>query len=103
MLVGVILVVAGGLRLGVLATLLSNPGLLGYQAGLGVIVIINQIHRLFGIQVSESDPLPRAARIVAPPDIARLLDRYGLGATLLLDTAPSGRALEPSVSEFGAR
>lgn len=62
-LVGVVLVVAGSLRLGGLTALLSNPGLLGYQAGLGVIVIINQFPRLLGVPVTETEPLPRAAEL----------------------------------------
>jgi len=46
MMAGVVLVLASSLHLGRLTALLSNPALLGYQAGLGVIVIINQLHRL---------------------------------------------------------
>jgi sulfate permease, SulP family len=64
LLVGAILVLAGGLRLGSLARLLSNPALLGYQAGLGVTVIINQVHRVIGVPVTRRDPLPRAVQLI---------------------------------------
>jgi high affinity sulfate transporter 1 len=67
-LVGVALLIGGALRLGVITSLLSNPALLGYQAGLGVIVIVNQLHRLLGVPVTESDSVPRAVQILQELD-----------------------------------
>ena len=59
LLVGLLLVVAGLLRLGIVADLLSRPVLLGYQAGLAVVVIASQLERLTGSVVSAHDTMPR--------------------------------------------
>jgi high affinity sulfate transporter 1 len=64
LIVGGILIVAGSLRLGFVANLLSRPVLLGYQAGLAVVVIFSQLPKLLGLEVVEDRPLPRAIEIV---------------------------------------
>ena len=48
---GVILIAAGAARLGFVADFLSEPVLLGYQAGLAVVVIAGQLPRMTGITV----------------------------------------------------
>jgi len=48
LLVGVILLAAGAARLGLIADFLSEPVLLGYQAGLALVVIASQLPRLLG-------------------------------------------------------
>jgi high affinity sulfate transporter 1 len=80
LLVGVALLIGGGLRLGIITSLLSNPALLGYQAGLGVIVIVNQLHRLLGVPVTESDSVPRAVEIIRELDATSL---WTLGVAVL--------------------
>jgi high affinity sulfate transporter 1 len=57
LLVGAVLVLAGVLRAGVVAALLSHPVLLGYQAGLAVVVAATQLPRLLGIDVSADTTL----------------------------------------------
>jgi high affinity sulfate transporter 1 len=64
LIVGGILIVAGPLRLGFVANLLSRPVLLGYQAGLAFVVIFSQLPKLLGLEVVEDRPLPRAFEIV---------------------------------------
>jgi len=59
LLVGVILIVAGTARFGIVANFLSEPVLLGYQAGLAMVVIASQLPRLLGITVDASDTVPR--------------------------------------------
>lgn len=49
LLVGVILLAAGAARLGLIADFLSEPVLLGYQAGLALVVIASQLPRLLGL------------------------------------------------------
>jgi Sulfate permease family len=49
-LVGVMLLAAGWMRLGVVAKLLTRPVLLGYQAGLALVVVFSQIPRLLGLR-----------------------------------------------------
>lgn len=52
-LVGAILLVAGLLRLGFLGNLLSEPILLGYQAGLAIVVTVSQLPRILGFPLAE--------------------------------------------------
>lgn len=64
-LVGVILIGAGSARLGLVADFLSEPVLLGYQAGLAAVVIASQLPRFLGITVEASDTIPRYRETVA--------------------------------------
>jgi high affinity sulfate transporter 1 len=54
LLVGVLSVCAGLARLGFVADLLSRPVLVGYLAGVGLIMIAGQLGRVTGVQVSGS-------------------------------------------------
>lgn len=63
-LVGLVLMLAGSLRLGIAANLLSRPVLLGYQAGLAMVVIVSQLPRLLGFTVRADDTLRRAIETV---------------------------------------
>jgi high affinity sulfate transporter 1 len=56
LLVGVVCVVAWLLRLGFLADLLSKPVLIGYLAGIAVIMIAGQLGRMTGSSVSGESP-----------------------------------------------
>jgi sulfate permease, SulP family len=64
LLVGLVLILAGWARLGVAANLLSRPVLLGYQAGLAIVVIVSQLPRLLGVTVRADDTLHRAIETV---------------------------------------
>lgn len=64
LLVGLVLMLAGSLRLGIAANLLSRPVLLGYQAGLAMVVIVSQLPRLLGVTVRADDTLRRAIETV---------------------------------------
>ncbi len=55
--VGVVLVLAGLFRAGVIAAVLSHPVLLGYQAGLAIVVIASQLPRLLGVNVATDSTL----------------------------------------------
>jgi len=57
--VGIILLAAGAVRMGVIADFLSEPVLLGYQAGLALVVIASQLPRMLGITVDASTTLGR--------------------------------------------
>ena len=56
LLVGVMCLLGGILRLGIVASLLSKPVLIGYLAGVAVIMIAGQLGKLFGITVSGGTP-----------------------------------------------
>jgi len=52
-LVGVFLILAGLLRLGVLANLISLPVLTGFKAGIGVVIFVGQIPKVLGISIED--------------------------------------------------
>ena len=49
MLVGVILVIAGILRLGFVANFISEPVLTGFKAGIGLVIVLDQVPKLLGL------------------------------------------------------
>jgi high affinity sulfate transporter 1 len=52
-LVGVTLLVASTLRLGVVATFISDPVLVGFKAGVGLTIVLDQIPKLLGENLSK--------------------------------------------------
>jgi sulfate permease, SulP family len=50
-LVGAILVLAGLLRLGFVANFISEPVLIGFKAGIGLVIVLDQVPKLLGIHV----------------------------------------------------
>lgn len=63
-LVGAILLVAGASRLGFLGDLLSHPVLLGYQAGLAVVVAATQLPKVLGVDPSANSTVQQLTEIV---------------------------------------
>lgn len=53
-LVGVFLLLAGLLRLGAVASLISAPVLTGFKAGVGLIVILDQVPKLLGLHIEKA-------------------------------------------------
>jgi sulfate permease, SulP family len=49
LLVGAFLVLAAGLRLGFVANFISDPVLTGFKAGIGLVIVLDQIPKLLGI------------------------------------------------------
>jgi len=47
--VGLLLVLASALRLGFLANFISDPVLTGFKAGIGVVIVVDQVPKLLGI------------------------------------------------------
>jgi high affinity sulfate transporter 1 len=52
LLVGGILLVAGIFRLGFVANFISEPVLIGFKAGIGVVIILDQVQKLLGVHVT---------------------------------------------------
>ena len=50
-LVGVILILAGLLRLGFVANFISTPVLTGFKAGIGLVIVLDQVPKLLGIHI----------------------------------------------------
>jgi SulP family sulfate permease len=53
MLVGGILVLAGLLRLGFVANFISEPVLVGFKAGIGLVIVLDQLPKLLGIHFAK--------------------------------------------------
>jgi sulfate permease, SulP family len=54
LLVGAILLVAGLLRLGFVADFISEPVLVGFKAGIGVVIVLDQLPKLLGFHIPRS-------------------------------------------------
>src|SRR5690349_12322911 len=50
-LVGAILLIARALRLGFIANFISDPVLTGFKAGIGMVIVIDQLPKLLGIKI----------------------------------------------------
>ena len=62
--VGLFLVLASVLRLGFLANFVSDPVLTGFKAGLGVVIVVDQIPKLLGIHIHRGGFFENVASIV---------------------------------------
>jgi high affinity sulfate transporter 1 len=54
-LVGVALLVSSVLRLGVIASLISDPVLLGFKAGVGLTIVVDQVPKLLGVHFTKGN------------------------------------------------
>ena len=75
--VGLLCLVAWAVRLGFVADLLSRPVLVGYLAGVALIMIVDQLPKLTGVRTTGSGLLPpavvlRTALVADPPATAAL-------------------------------
>jgi high affinity sulfate transporter 1 len=52
-LVGVMLILAGLLRLGFVANFISHPVLTGFKAGIGVVIVLDQVPKLLGVHITK--------------------------------------------------
>ncbi|WP_457300182.1 SulP family inorganic anion transporter [Phyllobacterium sp. P5_D12] len=52
-LTGALLVLASVLRLGFVANLISTPVLTGFRAGIGLVIVLDQVPKLFGIHITK--------------------------------------------------
>jgi sulfate permease, SulP family len=63
LLVGAILLAARVLRLGFLANFISDPVLTGFKAGIGVVIVIDQVPKLLGIHIDKGGFFHNLAQI----------------------------------------
>ncbi len=54
LLVGAILVVASLLRLGFVANFMSDPVLTGFKAGIGLVIVVDQLPKLLGVHIEKA-------------------------------------------------
>jgi sulfate permease, SulP family len=64
-LVGLMLIAARALRLGFLANFISEPVLTGFKAGVGFVIVVDQIPKLLGIHITKEGFFRDVASIVA--------------------------------------
>ena len=62
--VGVMLILASLLRLGFIANFISEPVLVGFKAGIGLVIIVDQIPKLLGIHFTKGGFLHNVEAIV---------------------------------------
>jgi high affinity sulfate transporter 1 len=54
LLVGAFLLLGGILRLGAVANLISDPVLTGFKAGIGLVIVLDQAPKLFGVHITKT-------------------------------------------------
>ncbi|WP_218512019.1 SulP family inorganic anion transporter [Variovorax sp. dw_308] len=61
---GAVLVLAGLLRLGFVANFISEPVLVGFKAGIGIVIVLDQLPKLLGIHFAKGSFLQNLLHIV---------------------------------------
>ncbi|MGL6277961.1 MAG: SulP family inorganic anion transporter, partial [Gaiella sp.] len=85
LLTGIVLVVAGVARLGVVAEFFARPVLAGYVIGLGLVIVLGQVPALLGISVESDGFFREAAEIVQElPDLDPATAAIGIGSLALV-------------------
>ena len=82
-LTGALLVLASVLRLGFVANLISAPVLTGFKAGIGLVIVLDQVPKLFGIHITKEGFLRDVLNLVQHLPESSLLT-LALGATALV-------------------
>lgn len=82
-LVGAMLILASLLRLGFVANFISDPVLAGFKAGIGLVIVVDQLPKLLGIHIEKAGflrdiraiilHLPQTSRIVLAISLAMLI------------------------------
>lgn len=83
-LVGVILLLAAVLRLGFVANFISTPVLTGFKAGIGLIIIFDQVPKLFGIHFTKHGFFQDLLTLVQHIPESSLITLAIAGTTLLV-------------------
>ncbi len=87
--VGVLCLVAWAARLGFVADLLSRPVLVGYLAGVALIMIVDQLPRLTGVRKAGSDFFPQVWSFLRDlPDVHAATVVFAVVALVLLFALP---------------
>jgi high affinity sulfate transporter 1 len=83
--VGVLLVLASVLRLGFLATFISEPVLSGFKAGIGVVIVLDQVPKLLGVHFPKGTFLENLLALARSlPDTSAATLAVGLAMIALL-------------------
>ncbi|KAK2573107.1 Solute carrier family 26 member 6 [Acropora cervicornis] len=71
-LIGIFQIIMGAIRLGVLATFMSDPMISGFTTGSAVLVVISQLPHIFGLKVP-----PMSSPLTAPKKVIYMLKHIG--------------------------
>ena len=83
--VGVFLMLASVLRLGFVASFISTPVLTGFKAGIGLVIVLDQVPKLLGIHIDKAGFFRDLLSVVQHlPDNTSLLTLAVAGGTLLV-------------------
>ena len=83
-------------RLGFIADLLSRPVLVGYMAGIAVLMIVSQLGKITGISIPEGDPIEEVGYVLHHlGDVEPETFALGIGALAVLLIGRSYRPLIP--------
>jgi sulfate permease, SulP family len=85
LMVGVLLVLASVLRLGFLATFISEPVLSGFKAGIGVVIVLDQVPKLLGVHFPKGTFLENLVALFRSlPDTSAVTLAVGIAMMALL-------------------
>ena len=83
-LTGVLLLLASALRLGFVANFISTPVLTGFKAGIGLVIILDQVPKLLGIHITKQGFFRDILSLIHEIPATSLLTLAVAAATLLL-------------------
>jgi len=83
-LVGVALVLAAALRLGFVANFISAPVLTGFKAGIGLVIVLDQVPKLLGVHIAKEGFFRDVVTLAQHVPEASLLTAAVAAATMLL-------------------
>ena len=63
--VGVVLALAGALRLGFVAQFISEPVLTGFKAGIGLVIVVDQLPKLLGVHFDKGTLLQNVLSVIS--------------------------------------
>jgi high affinity sulfate transporter 1 len=83
-LVGALLIVAAGLRLGFVADFISAPVLTGFKAGIGLVIVLDQLPKLLGVHIAKQGFFRDVLAVAQQVPEASLVTLAVAGATFAL-------------------
>jgi len=83
-LVGVMLLLASVLRLGFIANFISTPVLIGFKAGIGLVIVLDQMPKLFGVHFPKQGFFADAVTLVQHVPETSLMTLAVAGATIIV-------------------
>ncbi|KQV10890.1 sulfate transporter [Rhizobium sp. Root1203] len=88
-LTGLLLIIAAALRLGFVANFISSPVLTGFKAGIGLVIVLDQVPKLFGLHIVKEgffrDILSLLQHLSDTSVITALVGAVALGLLLLME------------------